>query len=81
MCVWRDIAHVNKPKKVKTMTTLNKYQRREVATIEKMQHFGANYVARALSMLHRAALKNSQKTEIMALAAHYGVTDNSEFIV
>lgn len=72
---------VNKPNESKTMTTLNKYQRREVATIEKMQHFGANYVARALSMLHRAALKNSQKAEIMALAAHYGVTDNPEFIV
>ena len=65
----------------KTMTTLNKYQRREVATIEKMQHFGANYVARALSMLHRAALKNSQKTEILALATQYGVTDNPEFII
>lgn len=63
------------------MTTLNKYQRREVSTIAKMQHFGANYVARALSMLHRAALKNSQKTEILALAAQYGVTDNPEFII
>jgi hypothetical protein len=63
------------------MSTLNKYQRREVATIEKMQHFGANYVARALSMLHRAALKNSQKTEIMALAVQYGVTQNPEFII
>ncbi len=63
------------------MTTLNKAQRREVATIEKMQHFGANYVARALSMLHRAALKNGQKTEIMALAVQYGVTQNPEFII
>ena len=52
-----------------------------MATIEKMQHFGANYVARALSMLHRAALKNNQKTEIMALATQYGVTQNPEFIV
>tara|TARA_R110000868_G_C10822031_1_gene758687 strand:- start:707 stop:898 length:192 start_codon:yes stop_codon:yes gene_type:complete len=63
------------------MTTLNKYQRREVATLEKMQHFGANYVARALSMLHRAALKNSQKAELLALATRYGVTQNSEFII
>ena len=63
------------------MNTLNKAQQREVATIEKMQHFGANYVARALSMLHRAALKNSQKAEILALAAQYGVTQNPEFII
>lgn len=65
----------------KDMNTLNKAQQREVATIEKMQHFGANYVARALSMLHRSALKNSQKAEILALATHYGVTQNSEFII
>ena len=63
------------------MTTLNKYQRREVATIETMQHFGANYVARALSMLHRAALKNVQKNELYVLAMKYGVTQNSEFII
>lgn len=65
----------------KTMTTLNKYQRREVATVEKMQHFGANYVARALSMLHRAALKKTQQAEILALATRYGVTQNPEFII
>lgn len=72
---------INSTKQESNMTTLNKYQRREVATIEKMQHFGANYVARALSMLHRAALKNSQKAEILALAAQYGVTQNPEFII
>jgi hypothetical protein len=61
------------------MTTLNKNQRREVATIETMKHFGANYVARALSGLHRAALKDKQKDEIYVLAMEYGVTDNPEF--
>lgn len=63
------------------MTTLNKYQRREVATIKTMQHFGANYVARALSVLYRAALKSKQKDEIYVLAMEYGVTDNPEFII
>jgi hypothetical protein len=63
------------------MNTLNKAQQREIATVEKMQHFGANYVARALSMLHRAALKKTQQTEILALAVQYGVTDNPEFII
>jgi hypothetical protein len=62
-------------------TSLNKWQRREVATLQKMQHFGANYLARGLSMLHRSALKKSQQAEILALAQRLGVDQNPEFII
>ena len=62
-------------------TTLNKWQRREIATLQKMQHFGANYIARGLSMLHRSALKKTQQHEILALAQRLGVDQNPEFII
>jgi flagellar motor switch protein FliG len=62
-------------------TTLNKWQRREVATMQKMQHFGANYLARGLSMLWRSAPKKTQQAEILALAQRLGVDQNPEFII
>lgn len=62
-------------------STLNKWQRRDIATMMKMQHFGANYLARGLSMLHRSAPKKSQQAEIMALAVRLGVNTNPEFII
>ena len=62
-------------------STLNKWQRREIETLQKMQHFGANYIARGLSMLHRSAPKKSQQTEIHALAIRLGVDQNPEFII
>jgi len=46
-----------------------------------MQHFGANYLARGLSALHRSALKKSQQAEIMAIAVRLGVNTNPEFII
>jgi len=46
-----------------------------------MQHFGANYVARALSMLIRSARTAKSHNEIMAIALDLGVTNNPEFIV
>jgi len=62
-------------------TPLNKSQRREVATLQKMQHFGANYLARGLSMLWRSAPKKTQQAEILALAQRLGVDQNPEFII
>jgi hypothetical protein len=62
-------------------TTLNKWQRREIATMQKMQHFGANYIARGLSMLWRSAPKKTQQAEILALAQRLGVDQNPEFII
>lgn len=62
-------------------STLNKWQRREIETMQKMQHFGANYLARGLSMLYRSAPKKSQQAEIMALAISLGVNTNPEFII
>ena len=62
-------------------TKLNKWQRREIETMQKMQHFGANYIARGLSMLWRSAPKKTQQAEILALAQRLGVDQNPEFII
>jgi hypothetical protein len=62
-------------------STLNKWQRREIDTMHKMIHFGANHVARVLSVLHRSAPKKSQQAEILALAINLGVDTNPEFII
>jgi hypothetical protein len=60
---------------------MTKSENREIATIIKMQHFGANYVARALSALYRSARSTKSQNEIMAIALAYGVVSNDEFIV
>jgi hypothetical protein len=60
---------------------MTKSENREIATIVKMQHFGANYVARALSALYRSARSTKSQNEIMAIALAYGVVSNDEFIV
>ena len=60
---------------------MTKSEKRDVATTLKMQHFGANYVARALSALIRSARTAKSQREIMAIALDLGVTDNPEFIV
>lgn len=62
-------------------TKLNKSQQRDIETMQKMQHFGANYLARGLSMLWRSAPKKSQQAEILALAQRLGVDQNPEFII
>ena len=49
--------------------------------MQKMQHFGANYLARGLSMLWRSAPKKTQQAEILALAQRLGVDQNPEFII
>jgi len=66
---------------IEKKSSLNKWQRREIETMQKMQHFGPNYIARGLSMLHRSAPKKSQQIEIMALAMRLGVNTNPEFII
>jgi len=60
---------------------MTKSEKREVAITLKMQHFGANYVARALSNLIRSARTAKSHNEIMAIALDLGVTNNPEFIV
>jgi hypothetical protein len=59
---------------------MTKSEKREVAITLKMQHFGANYVARALSALYRSARTAKSQREIMAIAIDLGVTNNPEFI-
>lgn len=59
---------------------MTKSEKREVAITLKMQHFGANYVARALSNLIRSARTAKSQREIMAIAVDLGVTNNPEFI-
>jgi hypothetical protein len=66
---------------IEKKSALNKWQRREIETMQKMQHFGPNYIARGLSMLHRSAPKKSQQAEILALAIRLGVNTNPEFII
>jgi len=60
---------------------MTKSEKREIAITLKMQHFGANYVARALSALYRSARTTKSQNEIMAIALAYGVVSNDEFIV
>ena len=59
---------------------MTKSEKREIAITLKMQHFGANYVARALSTLIRSARTTKSQREIMAIAIDLGVTNNPEFI-
>ena len=42
---------------------------------------GADYMARALSALYRAARTTKSQNEIMAIALAYGVVSNDEFAV
>ena len=42
---------------------------------------GADYAARVLSALHRAARTTRSKLEILAVALEMGVTSHAEFII
>ena len=57
----------------------------EIKTVLKTVQFGRllgkDYIARALSALHRSALTTRSKMEILAVALDEGVTDNPEFII
>lgn len=59
---------------------MTKAEKHQVALAIKMQHFGANYMARALSALYRSARTTKSQNEIMAVALAYGVVGNPEFI-
>lgn len=61
---------------------MNKSEIREVSKIAQYRAagLGADFVARALSALYRAARTTSSKLEILAVATQHGVTDHPEFI-
>jgi hypothetical protein len=61
---------------------MNKSESRELAKIHQFHAagLGADYVARALSALIRAARTNKSAAALRALAAQMGVTDHPEFI-
>ena len=62
--------------------TLSKFQQRELNTaLARLPILGADYSARSISALYRAARKDSQKRELLAVAMAYGLASNPEFIV
>jgi hypothetical protein len=64
------------------MTTLNKSQQRDLTrTLPMIAHLGQDFGARALSALHRSAMKKSQQDEILAIALAYSVVSSEEFII
>ena len=68
--------------KDQTMTALNKSQQRDLSkTLPMIAHLGRDFGARALSALHRSAMKKSQQNEILAIAVAYGVVSSDEFII
>lgn len=61
---------------------MNKSETREVAKIIQFgQHLGADYMARGLSALYRAARTTKSQEQILAIAVAYQVVSNSEFII
>jgi hypothetical protein len=61
---------------------MNKSETREVAKIAQYHAagLGADFVARALSSLIRAARTNKSAAALRDIAADFGVTDHPEFI-
>jgi hypothetical protein len=61
---------------------MNKAEIKELAkTLAYGKHLGADYIARALSAMWRAARTTRSQEAIMAAAIEAGVTKNHEFIV
>lgn len=62
---------------------MTKSESREVALSIKFSQagLGADYLARALSALYRAARSAKSQNEILAVATEHNVTNNPEFIV
>jgi hypothetical protein len=61
---------------------MNKHQQREAARCA--QYAAAGYhdmAARGLSALYRAAMRDTQKTAILAFSLALGVVSHSDFIV
>jgi hypothetical protein len=61
---------------------MNKAEQREAAkVITYGQALGADYLARALSAMYRAARTAKSQNEILALALAYGAVSSDEFII
>jgi 2-hydroxychromene-2-carboxylate isomerase len=61
---------------------MNKFQSREAQrAIAALPVLGIDYAARALSALHRAAMRASQKKAIAELARAHGVTGSPDWII
>ena len=61
---------------------MTKAENREIIlTIKYGQTLGADYMARALSALYRAARSAKSQREILAVALAYAVVSNDEFII
>lgn len=64
------------------MESLNKHQSREVSrTLAALPILGPDYAARALSALHRAAMRRTQQVAIASIAAQHGIDRSAEWIV
>jgi hypothetical protein len=62
--------------------TLNKHQQREVNTaIACIAVLGNDYAARCISALYRAALKDSQKRELISIGLAYGLISSNDWII
>jgi hypothetical protein len=62
--------------------SLNKSQQRELdKVLAYMPVLGADFAARSISALHRAAPKASQQRELMTVAVAHGLDRSAEFIV
>jgi hypothetical protein len=62
--------------------TLNKHQQREVNTaIARLPVLGIDYAARCISALYRAALRDTQKRELLSIATAYKLLSSPDFIV
>ena len=74
--------HTNNGMQQLGQSKMTKSETREVAkTIQYSQTLGADYMARALSALYRAARTTKSQNEILAVALAYSVVSSSEFIV
>jgi hypothetical protein len=61
---------------------MNKAEQREATkVIAYGQELGADYMARALSAMYRAARTAKSQNEILALALAYRVVSSDEFII
>ena len=61
---------------------MNKFETRQVAlTLSHGKTLGADYIARSLSALHRAARTKRSQDAIFKVAVDAGVVFNPEFII
>jgi hypothetical protein len=61
--------------------TLTKFQQREVNTaLARLPVLGADYAARAISALYRAAMRDTQKRELLSIALAYRLVSSPDWI-